>query len=188
MTRTRAALPAPEGTSVGEAARYAATHARQVFLTDWNWKTALLSAAFRMAVWPATKLTGARLVAAGSLRGMAIEFVFRLAIGGFWGSLLQAFATAQPAWLAGLLMVGILPAGAHGLEYAVLRAGGATRAGAVTVVSAAFSALSFAVNWALMRKGILMTSRGGASLGTDLRRIFGMAGRGPCPGDSLGDA
>jgi hypothetical protein len=154
------------------------THAWQVFVVDWNWKTALLSAAFRVAVWPASKATGARLVAPGALRGLAIEFLFRLAIGGFWGSLLQAFAEAQPAWLAGLFTIVLLPACAHGLEYFVLRAGGAAHAGALTIISMVFSVLSLLVNWALMRRGILVTGRGAASLATDLRRIFGgLAGR-----------
>lgn len=154
MTPTRACSPAREFLSVGAAAGYVVTHARQVFITDWNWKTALLSAAFRVAVWPANKAAGTLLVAPGAMRGLAIEFLFRLAIGGFWGSLMQAFVAAQPAWLAGLCMIVLLPGCAHGLEYLVLRAGGAPHAGGITFISVVFSALSFAINWALMRRGI----------------------------------
>ena len=96
MTPTRVALPDPEPLSVGAAAVYVLTHPWAVFVTDWNWKTALLSAMFRLAVWPATKAAGIRLVSPGALRGLLIEFAFRLAIGGFWGSLMQAFAGRVP--------------------------------------------------------------------------------------------
>ncbi len=175
---TRARSPFPEPPGLGTAAAYVVTHAWQVFIVDWNWKTAVLSATCRLAVWPASKAAGAMLLTPGAFRGLLIEFLFRLAIGGFWGSLLQVFAEAQPAWLAGLFMVTFLPACAHGLEYFVLRAGGAAHAGALTVVSIIFSVLSILVNWVLMRRGILVTGRGAASFGTDLRRIFGgLSGR-----------
>src|SRR5262249_48642075 len=120
MTATPARSHVPEGCSVGAAAAYVVTHGWQVFITDWNWKTALFSALFRVAVWPTTKLAGGKLIAPGALRGLLIELLFRLAIGGFWGSLLQAFATAQPAWLAGLCVVVVLPGCAHGFEYLFL--------------------------------------------------------------------
>lgn len=173
MTPTRAPSPAFEPRSVGQAAAYVVTHAWDVFITDWNWKTALLSALFRIAVWPASKLAGVTLLSSGAIRGLWIELLFRLAIGGFWGSMLQAFAGAQPAWLAGVSMVALLPGCAHGLEYLILRAGGAAHAGVVTFTSVAFSILSVLVNWGLMRKGILVTGRGAQSLSADLRRIFG---------------
>jgi hypothetical protein len=173
MTPTQDLLSAPERRTVGAAAVYVVTHAWEVFITGWNWKTALLSAIFRLAVWPANKAAGIKLIAPGALRGLATELLFRLGLGGFYGSLLQAFVDAQPAWLAGVSMAVILPGCAHALEYLALRAGGAAHAGALTITSIMFSALSLFVNWMLMRRGILVTGRGAASLGADLRRIFG---------------
>jgi hypothetical protein len=118
-------------------------------------------------------VAGARLIAPGALRGLAIELLFRLAIGGFWGSLLQGFAAAQPARLAGFWMVVLLLACSHGFEYLFLRAGGAAHAGVVTGISVVFTMLSLFVNWSLMRQGVLLTGPGASSLGSDLRWIFG---------------
>ena len=173
MTPKRAPSPLPERPGVLAVAVYVLTHGWDVFIADWNWKTALLSAIYRLGAWPLSKLAGATLLTPGALRGAAIEFLFRLAIGGFWGSLLQAFAKAQPAWLASAWMMVILPGISHALEYLVLRAGGATHAGALTFASICMSMLSVLVNLAFMRKGIFVTGRGAASLGADLRRIFG---------------
>ena len=189
MTPTRAPSPDPERLNVGAAAVYVLTHPWEVFITDWNWKTALLSAILRVAIWPTTKVAGVRLVSPGALRGLLIEFAYRLALGGFWGSLLQAFAGARPAWLAGVCMVVLLPGCAHWFEYLVLRMCGAAHAGAITLVSIVFSVQSLLVNWGLMRRGILLTGRHGSSLAADLRRIFGaMAKRRPWQGDSVGNA
>jgi hypothetical protein len=189
MTPTHVHSPVAERRSVGTAAVYVVTHAWEVFVTDWNWKTALLSATFRIAVWPTSKLAGAKLLAPGALQGLLIESLFRLSIGGFWGSLLQAFVNAQPAWLAGLCMVVFLPAGAHVVEYLVLRAGGAAHAEVITLTSMVCSLLSLVVNWSLMRRGILVTGPGTASLASDLRRIFGLISkRGSWQSDSMGDA
>jgi hypothetical protein len=188
MTPTRAPLPVPEPPGVGAAAVYVLTHPWEVFVTDWNWKTALLSAIFRLAVWPMSKAAGAMLLSPGAVRGLAIEFAYRLAIGGFWGSLLQVFAVARPAWLAGVFIVVLLPGCVHWLEYLILRAGGAEHAGAITLTSIVFSIVSLLVNWGLMRKGILVTGRGASSLATDLRRIFAaMVKRGPWRSNSVGN-
>ena len=188
MTPTRAPSPDPERLNVGAAAVYVLTHPWEVFITDWNWKTALLSAILRVAIWPTTKVAGVRLVSPGALRGLLIEFAYRLAIGGFWGALLQAFAGARPAWLAGVCMI-LLQGCAHWFEYLVLRMGGAAHAGAITFASIVFSVQSLLVNWGLMRRGILLTGRHGSSLAADLRRIFGaMAKRRPWQGDSVGNA
>jgi hypothetical protein len=163
------------------------THARQVFITDWNWKTALLSAVFRLAVWPASKAAGARLVAPGALRGLLIQFHFRFAIGGFWRSLLQAIALRSPrGWrslddraLARLRPQVRVPGSAGWRRDTYWN---------VPFVSFVFTAPSLLVNWVLMRKGILITGRGASSLATDLRRIFGgLIERGPCQSDPIGN-
>jgi hypothetical protein len=174
---------------VGVAAAYVLTHPWRIFVTDWNWKTALFSAIFRVAAWPTTKTAGVRLASPGALKGLLIEIGYRLAIGGFWGALLQAFVGARPAWLGGVCMIVLLPGCAHGLEYLVLRMGGAAHPGAITFVSIVFSTLSLLVNWGLMRNGILLTGRRGSSLRTDLRRIFGAMGRrGPWQSNSVENA
>src|SRR5215467_2320723 len=98
--------PSQSPDTVGGVVLYVLAHPWQTFVERWNWKAALLSAMFRGIAFalPMSHLTGS-----DAAPGMWIEIGFRIAIGGFWGSLLQAFRTARPAWLAGLSMVVLLP-------------------------------------------------------------------------------
>jgi hypothetical protein len=134
----------------------------------------LLSAICRAAFWPAGILVHVRVFGPDSVRGFWIEFAFRLVIGGFWGSLLQAFCAVRPAWLAGLYLAVLLPGMSLLLEHLTLRVGGASHVDTITVTSIAFSVVSLFANWGLMRKGMLLTGQGTASLVTDLRRIFAL--------------
>jgi hypothetical protein len=145
-------------------------HPWRVFVERWNWKAAVLSAVFRGIAFalPMTSLAGA-----GAVRGMCIEMGFRIAIGGFWGSLLQVFRGARPAWLASLSVAVTLPAAAHCLEFAALHAGHASHIKTSMVVSIIISIGSLLINFGLMRRGLLLTDGDGGSLQTDLRRIPG---------------
>jgi hypothetical protein len=149
---------------------YILTHPWEVFIERWNWKAALLGALFRGLAFavPMAGLTGK-----DAWRGLCIELVFRIAVSGFWGSLLQAFRRAQPVWLAGLTAAILLPASAHVLEYAALRAGNATHIKTGMIVSIVISFGSLLINLGLMRQGLLITGGEGDSLRTDMRRIPG---------------
>jgi hypothetical protein len=162
------APPSASPERVGAVARYVIAHPWEVFVARWNWKAAALSALFRGL---AIALPMAGISGQGALRSVAIEIAFRIAVGGFWGSLLQAFRDAQPALLAGLCVGIILPAGAHLLEYAALRAGHATHITTAMIVSVIVSTGSMLINFGLMRRGLLITGEDGAPLYRDLRRI-----------------
>lgn len=170
----RARSRVPERVTLGGAAAYVLTHPWRVFVIGWNWKTAFLSAICRAALWPVAILGHVKVFSRDSVRGFWIELVFRMAVGGSWGSLLQAFRAARPAWLAGIYLAVLLPGIALLLEYLTLRVGGARHVGTITITSIAFSVVSLLVNWGLMRKGMLLTGRGTASLVTDLRGIFAL--------------
>jgi hypothetical protein len=162
-----AILCQPDEATVWHAAATVITRPWKTFVVDWNWKAALLSASFRGVLF----LFVAVPRGPGAMRMVWIELIFRVMVGGFWGSLLQAFRVARPAWLAGLLAAVLLPAAAHILEYLALQAGHATHIGAGMVVSIAVSVGSLLLNWFLMRKGVLITGDGSGSLGADLRRL-----------------
>ena len=161
-----AAVRTFESETVWDAARRVVTNPWKTFVIDWNWKAALLSALFRAMLFSFATLRGP-----GALRGVWIELLFRLAIGGFWGSLLQAFRSARPAWLAGLCVTLILPGGAHALEFLALKAGHATHIRAGMIVSIGVSVVSLLLNWLLMRQGLMVTGAGSARLRDDFRRL-----------------
>jgi hypothetical protein len=158
---------AVESSTVWQATKRVLAHPWRVFVVDWNWKAALLSAVFRAVLYGCAAVPRGP----GAMRGVWIELGFRILVGGFWGSLLQAYRGARPAWLAGLFAVLLLPAGAHTLEYLALKTGGATHIGAGMFVSILVSAGSLLFNWLLMRKGLLVTGKGTATLAADLRRL-----------------
>jgi hypothetical protein len=110
------------------------------------------------------------------MRGAWIEILFRIALGGCWGSAMQALRRARPAWLAGLLVALVLPAGAHALEFALLKLGGATQIKSGMIVSVAFSAASLLVNFSLMRRGLLIVGKGSDTLASDFRRLPSVLG------------
>src|SRR5262245_39379934 len=144
-------LPSRRPDTVGTVAWYVVTHPWKIFVGQWNWKAALLSAVLRGAAFalPVATLTGR-----DAVHSVGIEMGFRIVIGGFWGSLLQAFRRAQPAWLATLSVAVVLPAAAQLLEFLVLRAGNATRIRTAMVVSAVISIGSLLINLRLMRDGL----------------------------------
>ena len=163
-------LPLGSGDRVDEVARYVLAHPWKVFVEGWNWKTALLSAFFRGVAFA---LPIAGLAGSGAVRSVCIELGFRAVIGGFWGSLLQVFRRAQPAWLVGLSVTVVLPAAAHALEFAALRASDAAHIKTGMIVSIVISIGSLLINLGLMRRGVLVTGNDGAPFTYDLRRIPG---------------
>jgi hypothetical protein len=163
----QAALYRRDHLTVWQAAAAVIANPWKTLVVDWNWKAALLSALFRGILFLIVALPRGP----GAMRLVWIELAFRILVGGFWGSLLQAFRGARPAWLAGLLAAMLLPAAVHTLEYLALQAGHATHIGAGMVVSVAVSVGSLLLNWFLMRKGMLITGEGADSLGADLRRL-----------------
>ena len=161
-----------ESESLGRALAEIVKHPWNVFVIQWNWKAALLSAGIRGLLFCVALVPHG----AGAMRGAGIEIVFRIALGGCWGSAMQALSRARPAWLAGLLIALVLPGGAHTLEYGLLKFGGATHIKSGMIVSIGFSAASLLVNFGLMRRGLLLTGRGTGSLGSDFRRLPAVLG------------
>jgi len=157
----------PERVSAMAVARDLLVRPWKVFLFNWNWKAGLLGGVFRALFFGVAVLPRDM----SGWRGMVIQLAFRVAIGGLWGSLAQAFRSAEPAWIAGLLIAGIVPAGVHGAEYALLRAGHASHIRTGMIISIALSIISLLLNWGLMRRGLMLTGKGTDSLATDFRRL-----------------
>src|SRR5262245_16180291 len=148
------AAPCRSPETVGAAARHILLHPGDVFLRRWNWKAALLSSVFRSVAF-AVPMT--RLAPHDALRAICIEASLCIAIGGFWGSLLQAMRGARPVWLASLWAAVILPAAFHCAEYGVLRAGNVVHVKTGVVVSVIVTIGSLLINFGLMRRGLLIT-------------------------------
>ena len=167
MTDTPNSFNPHDNEPIASALAQMVRHPWDVFVIQWNWKAALMSAATRGLLFCVVVVPRG----AADFRGAFIEIASRIALGGCWGSAMQALRRARPAWLAGLLVALLLPACAHLLEYALLKAGAATHIKTGMIVSVAFSGASLAVNFALMRRGLLITGRGANSLAADFREL-----------------
>lgn len=167
MTVTRASSSPSEFESVSAAVERITRDAWTVFVVRWNWKAAVLSVTVRGLVYAMALVRRPEAV----LRGAEIELAFRIVVGGCWGSLLQALRNSRPAWLAGLLAAVVLPTAAQTLQFAALQLGGATHLKTAMVLSTIFDAGSVMVSFVLMRRGLLLTGAGTATLASDFRGI-----------------
>jgi hypothetical protein len=140
----------------------------ETLLRGWNWKAALLSACARGALFFVANL-GAGLAAATG--AMLIESAFYIVVAGFYGAMIQAFRRAQPAWKATLVVMALLPAVNHTLEFALHFAAGTRKIAAGVAASIVMSMVSAAFNLFAMRRGALIVGAGKQSLLDDLRQM-----------------
>jgi hypothetical protein len=130
----------------------------------WNYKAAVMSAIVRSSLFCATN-AGAGLDAA--VAAMATEFWFRFATAGFYGALTQAFRRVEPAAVATLAAIVVLPTVAHTLEFLVHFLRGTVALAASIGVSIAVTVLSTSFTLFAMRRGAFVVGHG-RSLLSDL--------------------
>jgi hypothetical protein len=140
----------------------------ETILRQWNWKSAVLSAAIRGSLFFSTNI-GHGLNAAFS--AMAVESAFYITTAGFYGAFIQAFRRATPAWAATATVMFFMPAINHTLEFLLHLANGTRRIGASVAASVVFSMFSAAFNLYAMRRGALIVGEGRQSLTQDLLQM-----------------
>ena len=155
-----------EPTTVGDVARWVASSPWSALGRRWNYKSAVLSALCRGALFYAANRSAGPTAAAAAL---CTEVVFRFATAGFYGALTQAFRSVQPrrVGLAGALLV--VPAVGHALEFAVHAWRETPALGRSIGLSILFTAVSTAFHLFAMQRGVLIVGSGGGSLLQDLR-------------------
>jgi hypothetical protein len=159
-------LSAPE--PVGQVLREIIRHPVARVGRCWNWKSALLSSAFRAQIFFVANL-GAGLDAARA--AMLTEFVFRALTAGFYGALTQNFRHATPRWLATVTALILLPVATHSIELLVHWLRGTERLAASIALSALFTVISTLFNLFAMRHGVLIVGEGRGTLLSDLRQM-----------------
>jgi hypothetical protein len=154
--------------TVGETLGELLAHPARTVIARWNWKSALLSAAIRGAIFFTTNLT-AGLGAAG--RALMVDAAFRIPLVGLYAAVIQAFAGAEPAWVATGAVAVIVPALAHGFEFAVHRTAGTPALYTSIAVSVGFSVVSTVFQLFAMRRGVLIVGPSSSSFRDDVRRL-----------------
>ncbi len=134
----------------------------------WNWKSAVLSPAFRSQIFLGVNLTAGWNAALGA---MFAELAYRSLTAGFYGALTEAFREAEPPWVAGLTVALMLPLISHSIELLIHWARGTPNLWASMAASVGFTAISSVFNWYAMRRGVFIVGEGSGSLVADLRSI-----------------
>jgi hypothetical protein len=134
----------------------------------WNWKSAVLSAVLRALVFLAINWTSGKRAA---FLALGVEFVYRVATSGFYGSLIQAFSRLQPAWKATLYVVLVLPAINQGLDWWIHWLNGTPKLAASLIASSVITVWAALFNLYAMRRGVLVTGRDARPFREDLVQL-----------------
>ncbi|HVO98928.1 MAG TPA: hypothetical protein VMT15_12715 [Bryobacteraceae bacterium] len=140
----------------------------ELLVRRWNWKSALFSSILRGLIFLFANITSGWRVAAGAT---LVEFLFRAATSGFYGSLIQAFRKAEPAALATFTLLIMLPFISHSMELLAHWAAGTPNLVRSMVPSVIFTEVAVLFNLYAMRRGALVVGEGASSMGSDLRKI-----------------
>lgn len=154
--------------TVGEAALRLFRHPVENLVHRWNWKSAVLSALTRGALFFFANLGAGVSAAVGA---MGLEMVFYISVAGFYGSATEAFRRARPAWLATVVMMVVMPTINHSLEFALHWANGTRKLTTSIVASVSLSMISAVFNLFAMQRGAFIVGAERQSLLDDFRQL-----------------
>lgn len=131
----------------------------------WNWKSSVTSALIRAGIYFATNLSSGTAAATGAMQA---EFLWRFAVAGFIGSIIQSLRKAEPAWKATLITSVALPALNHLIEFGVHYLRGTPKLKTSIIVSVCFTFTAMLFNTYAMRRGAMIIGKEGRPLWRDL--------------------
>jgi hypothetical protein len=162
-------LPSPEDNPT--ASRVLRGLVRQPYarmVRRWNWKSALLSAVIRAAIFFATNLRAGVDAAMGAALA---ELIFRACTSGFYGVITEAFVSVRPVAVATMTTMVLLPLVAHAVEFLLHALRGTPELERRIAASIAFTSVSTSFTLFAMRHGALITGDGRRSILSDLGRM-----------------
>ncbi len=132
----------------------------------WNWKSALHSGLYRSIPFFAAVRASA---GTGAAEAAVLQFILFAALAGFIGAVVERLRFVRPPWAACLILLAAIPISVHSVEWLLHEslAPGGRRAG--IFVSWVQSALSAAMQWALMREGLFLAGPGARNYLDDWR-------------------
>lgn len=161
-------------TTVSGVFKHIFSHPIEMFVLRWNWKAALFSGVMRGSIYLFTHIKHGWRAALGA---MSVEFVFRVIVSGAFGSLVQAFHKATPNWLATLVVMFMLPAITHTIEFTIHSLNGDESKVSAIIVSVSFSIVSMIFNLFAMRRGtMLVKDENQQSLWQDIKQFPAIIG------------
>jgi len=99
---------------------------------------------------------------------MEAEFIWRFAVAGFLGSIIQNLRKAEPVWQATLITSVALPAFNHLIEFTIHTLRGTPKLKTSIIVSICFTVVAMLFNTYAMRRGAMIIGKEGRPLWRDL--------------------
>ncbi len=151
--------------TVSEVLRHLVRDPWRNLVLRWNWKSAITSALIRAAIFFFANLSAGTSAALGA---MEAEFLWRFAVAGFVGSVIQSLRKAQPLWQATLVTSLALPLLNHTIEFTIHWLRGTPKLFASILISVCFTAIAMLFNAYAMRCGAMIIGKEGRPLWRDL--------------------
>lgn len=146
----------------------ALSHDSTGWLRDWNWKSALTSAAMRATLFFGVNLT---VSVAAATAAMTTEFALRILTAGFYGTATDRLSKLRPTWRANLYACLLVPVVSYAADVGVHWWRGTAALWTSMAAAGALSVVSTLVNMRLMRDDILTVNARSQSLGADVVAI-----------------
>ena len=151
-----------------EAFRAIADHPVQLFVRQWNWKAAALSAFLRALVFYFTnRSAGSR----AAWTALGVEFTYRIVTSGFFGSLIQLLSRVEPKRMSMVAVLLVLPATNQGLDALVHWWQGTPKLGWSLLIATSITVWASLFNWYAMREGTFVVGHGQRGFGEDMRGL-----------------
>lgn len=137
-------------------------------IRNWNWKAALISAALRTTIFFTVNLTASW---NSAVAAAVTELCYRAPMVGTLAALSQSFRRVQPAWVGSAVMMAVLPAMGHGIEFTVHWFRGTEKLSESVAVSVAFSVATTGLNYLLHRRDVLVVGHGATPFLADILQV-----------------
>ena len=155
-------------TTLSDAVADLLRHPVDRLIRNWNWKAALISAALRTTIFFTVNLTASW---NSAVAAAVTELCYRAPMVGTLAALSQSFRRVQPAWVGSVVMMAVLPAMGHGIEFTVHWFRGTEKLSESVAVSVAFSVATTGLNYLLHRRDVLVVGHGATPFLADLLQV-----------------
>ena len=155
-------------TTLGGAVADILRHPVDRLIRNWNWKVALISAALRTTIFFTVNLTASW---NSAVAAALTELCYRAPMVGTLAALSQSFRRVQPAWVGSVVMMAVLPAMGHGIEFTVHWFRGTEKLSESVAVSVAFSVATTGLNYLLHRRDVLVVGHGATPFLADILQV-----------------
>ena len=158
----------PLATTLGGAIVDIVRHPVDRLVRNWNWKAALISACLRTTIFFTVNLTASW---NSAVSAAVTELFYRAPMVGTLAAMSQSFRRVEPAWVASAVVMAVLPAMGHGIEFVVHWLRGTERLTESVAVSVAFSVATTGLNYLLHRRDVLVVGHGARPFLADIFQV-----------------